>query len=416
MKRCLIRIILLTCAVLGFAAGASAQSAGDSTTVQRFRIMYPLSETKLYEDYMGNTAALQSIREHLQKSPRIDSVVIYSYASPEGPLWLNIRLAEERGKRARQYLLEHMPSDRNIPTSRIIVRPTPENWEGLYTMVMDSYPYDDKLEVLTLLSRKDITDKLRKELLKGLNGGRPWEYIRTNFLPKLRYATWIAEWVHVPTPMDDIPPMPPISLQLDPVTNGIRRLPPEIPVREESGRKTILALKTNLLYDVLSLVNFSIEAPIYKDKVSLLYYHQFPWWTWGLADNEYCVRFLSIGAEARYWFNPSDRFNGHFLGLYGESGKYDFERRRDICYQGEFYSAGLTYGYAMPIGKHLNMEFSLSAGYASVAYRGYTPSEDYEILWRDPDKVGRLHYFGPTKAQISLVLPIRVKTKGGKNL
>ena len=128
------------------------------------------------------------------------------------------------------------------------------------------------------------------------------------------------------------------------------------------------------------------------------------------------VRFLSIGAEARYWFKPSDRFNGHFLGLYCESGKYDFERRRDICYQGEFYSAGLSYGYAMPIGKHLNMEFSLSAGYASVGYRGYTPSENYEILWRDSDKVGRLHYFGPTKAQISLVLPIRVKTKGGKNL
>ena len=198
MNRAVIWIFLLVCAVLGFVTGASAQSVEDSTTVQRFRIMYPLSETKLYEDYMGNTAALQSIREHLQKSPRIDSVVIYSYASPEGPLWLNIRLAEERGKRARQYLLEHMPSDRNIPTTRIIVRPTPENWEGLYTMVMDSYPYDDKLEVLTLLSRKDITDKLRKELLKGLNGGRPWEYIHANYLPKLRYATWIAEWVHVP--------------------------------------------------------------------------------------------------------------------------------------------------------------------------------------------------------------------------
>jgi hypothetical protein len=61
------------------------------------------------------------------------------------------------------------------------------------------------------------------------------------------------------------------------------------------------------------------------------------------------------------------------------------------------------------------MEFSLSVGYASIAYRKFEPSEDYEILWRDPEKQGRWHYFGPTKAQISLVVPIRVKVikKGG---
>lgn len=197
---------------------------------------------------------------------------------------------------------------------------------------------------------------------------------------------------------------PPIAPQHYPV------LPPQ------EGRKTILALKTNLLYDILSLTNFSIEVPFWKDNMSVLYYHQFPWWTWGQADNEFCTRFLSIGAEARWWFKTKDRLNGHFLGAYCESGKYDFEYQRRICYQGEFYSAGLSYGYAMPIGRNLNLEFSISAGYASIAYRGYTPSEDYEILWRDPNKVGRLHYFGPTKAQVSLVIPIRVKTKGGNVL
>ena len=204
------------------------------------------------------------------------------------------------------------------------------------------------------------------------------------------------------------------------ITSKAERMPyplPEArPLPAEKGAKTILALKTNLLYDVLSLTNFSIELPIYKDKVSILYYHQFPWWTWGQADNEYCIRYLSIGAEARWWFKAKDRLQGHFLGAYAESGKYDFEFQRRICYQGEFYSTGLTYGYAMPVGKHINLEFSLSAGYASLAYRGYSPSEDYEILWRDPNKVGRVQYFGPTKAQVSLVIPIRVKTKGGNGL
>ena len=184
-----------------------------------------------------------------------------------------------------------------------------------------------------------------------------------------------------------------------------------------------MALKSNLLYDALTLVNYSIEVPFNKH-FSALYYHQFPWWRWGKANNEYCLRFLSIGAEGRWWFKPMplertekrikrDRLMGHFAGIYAESGKYDFERKRDICYQGEFWSAGLSYGYSMAIGKRLNLEFSLSAGYVSIAYRGYTPSENYEILWRDPDEVGRWHYFGPTKAQISLVLPITVKCKKG---
>lgn len=187
--------------------------------------------------------------------------------------------------------------------------------------------------------------------------------------------------------------------------------------------KTILAVKSNLLYDALSLVNYSIEVPL-GERYSMLLYHQFPWWRWGKANNQYCLRFLSLGGEVRWWFSPKpkpaterriarDRLVGHFFGVYSESGRWDFQRRRDICHQGEFWSVGLSYGYAMPIGRRLNLELSLSAGYASIPYRGYTPSEDFQILWKDDDKVGRWSYFGLTKAQVSLVVPITAKSKKG---
>lgn len=185
--------------------------------------------------------------------------------------------------------------------------------------------------------------------------------------------------------------------------------------------KSVVAIKSNLLYDALLVANYSIEVPI-DDRFSALFYHQFPWWRWGESKNEYCLRFLSLGGEARWWFSPKprpatyrrirrDRLVGHFMGIYAESGRWDFQRKRDICHQGEFWSVGLSYGYAMPIGRRLNLELSLSAGYASIPYRGYTPSEDYEILWKDDDEVGRWNYFGLTKAQVSLVVPIT--TKGG---
>ena len=389
----------------------------------RFRIYYPVGKTELYEDYMSNTQTLYQIQKYLEKSPQIDSITIYSYASPEGSYALNKRLASERGKTAKQYLLKHIPVDRHLPDSLFIIDPTAENWEGLREKVFYHYPLADKEEVLSIIDRDDITDEHRKTLLKRLNRGKSWQYILKHLMPELRYATWVAVWQRIKVDrliepearirMDyHIPPMP-----------KLKHIPMPAPVIEEEDTKTILALKTNLLYDAVSWLNFSVEVPI-KDRYSILYYHQFPWWTWGKNNNEYCMRFLSIGAEARWWFKPMpreatdtrikrDKLMGHFLGVYAESGKWDFERKRDICYQGDHWSAGLSYGYAMPIGKRLNLEFSISAGYASIPYRGYTPSEDYEILWRDPEKVGTWHYFGPTKAQISLVLPFIIKYKKG---
>ena len=408
-------MIILT---YGFSFISSASVRKDSTIVQKFLISYPVNETELHESYLDNKAALKTIRNYFINSPRIDSIVIYSYASPEGPYKLNKRLAKERGERARKYLLEQMSSYRDFPDSLIIIKPTAENWDELKEIVYKFYPYSDKQDVMNLLEREDLSNDRKKELLKKLNKGRPWGFIKAKILPNLRYATWVAEWVYVPEVPESIPALEPIKsgittdcLQLA----ALAPMPEPVPAPQE-GTKTILALKTNMLYDALSLTNFSVEVPFWKDRMSVLYYHQFPWWTWGQANNEFCTRFLSIGAEARWWFKTKDRLNGHFLGAYAESGKYDFEYQRSICYQGEFYSAGLSYGYAMPIGRHLNLEFSISAGYASIAYRGYTPSEDYEILWRDPNKVGRIHYFGPTKAQVSLVIPIRIKTKGGNGL
>ena len=406
------------------ALGGNAQTTSDTASVvMRFRIFYPVNKTELHEDYMDNANTLHRFKKYLEKSPQIDSVTIYSYASPEGPYLVNKRLAAERGKTAKQYLLERLPPNRLLPDSLFIIDPTAENWQGLRDLVLYQYPHADKDEVLAVLDRKDITDEQRKVLLKRLNAGKPWVYILKHLMPQLRYATWVSVWQRIkvdrvieePTRLAmDMPevPMP----HIEPV-------PFPMPEVEEEDTKTILALKTNLLYDAVSWLNFSVEVPV-GDRFSALYYHQFPWWTWGKGNNEYCMRFLSIGAEGRYWFKPMprektetrikrDRLMGHFVGVYGESGKWDFEHKRDICYQGEHWSAGLSYGYAMPIGKRLNLELSVSAGYASIAYRGYTPSEDYEILWRDPEKVGRWHYFGPTKAQVSLVLPFIVKVKKG---
>lgn len=409
-----------------FVIPSNASSQNDLTRIvsvpHTFRIFYPVNDTLVREDYMSNPMQLDHIKRFLVLSPRVDSVVIHAFASPEGPYLNNKRLAEARARNAKRYLQASMSANHQLPDSLIKLRPLPENWPGLRQLVMEDYPLADSAEIMEILDRKDINDEERKKLLKTISGGQSWSYINRHLLPRLRYSTWVS----VCYPVPGVAQVAEREMALCPIVPDVAIRPEFLPVYQENttmGKKTILALKSNLLYDALTLVNYSIEVPI-ANNYSVLFYHQFPWWRWGEANNEYCIRFLSLGAEARWWVKPEprpqkgkrrvrDKLMGPFVGLYAESGKWDFELGRKICYQGEHWSAGLSFGYAMPIGRYLNMEYSLSVGYASIPYRKFTPSKDYEILWRNPEKVGRWSYFGPTKAQVSLVLPIMAKSRKG---
>ena len=418
-------IIFFFCIVLtGNAQERNANALDSVSRIMHFHIYYPVNTTEVHEDYMDNSKNLQKIKDYLRYSHRIDSMVIYSYASPEGSYTYNKLLAEKRGISAKKYILQQVPAERNFDESLIVLKPDAENWAGLKEIVQTLYKREDQNEVLSILE-SDEGNERKKTLLKRLDGGRSWQYIIKNIMPQLRYATWISVWQQIPGDkllfQESVPLLIPDSnWQLANVRMYATTQAPE----SKTDTRTILALKTNLLYDAVSWLNFSVEVPVYQDKYSVLYYHQFPWWRWGKGKNEFCMRFLSIGLEGRWWFKPMprestskrikrDKLIGHFLGMYAESGKWDFERKRDVCYQGEHWSAGFSYGYSMPIGKRLNLEFSVSAGYASIVHRGFEPAKDYSELYHLPEKDGTWHYVGPTKAQVTLVLPFIIKYKKG---
>ncbi len=400
-----------------------AQDVSDSLKVDRYSLYYHCDGIKIDENYLSNAYQIARIKHILARSTKIDSIVIYAYASPEGPYRRNVWLSERRAEAARDFILQNLPVYTHLHPDHIYLRPMAENWEGLLEELERNYHLPNRDRVLKIM-RAPIPTETKKWRLKRLDRGYTYHKIIKHHMPELRLATWICVYAPIP----EWGEIKPVDLEVgDPVFD----MPPLSPLHfpepeEESERKTIVALKTNLLYDALTLVNYSVEVPIGKQYSALLY-HQFPWWRWGKANNEYCIRFLSVGGEGRWWFRPQPRLNpidgkwrdklvGHFLGVYAESGKWDFEWGRKFCHQGEHWSAGLSYGFSMPIGKRLNLEFSLSVGYASIAYRKYAPSENYEILWRDPEKQGRWNYVGPTKAQISLVMPITIQTKkkGGR--
>ena len=437
--RHILTVILSVCGALlpRIASAQSVPAAEDTVTTESYLLYYSHDDIEIDSTYLDNAQHINRIKRIFERSPRVDSITIYAYASPEGAPTRNQWLSERRAEAARDLLLSVAPNDSVISAKNIHLRPMGENWEGLERELRANYHLMNRDRVLKIMEA-NVPTETKKWRLKKLDNGYTYRMIVQHHMPRLRVATWICVFVSTPeleTPDTVIVPLPaptpevpvvPDSLPADTlVVEPKKPAPAPAPEIEEvvveTGLKTLFALKTNLLYDALSLVNYSVEVPITKH-ASVLAYHQFPWWRWGEAKNQYCIRFLSVGAEARWWFLPQPRpatekrrertcLMGHFLGVYGESGKWDFQWDRSICHQGEHWSAGLTYGYALPIGKHVNMEFSISAGYASIPYRKFTPSEDFQHLWADPEGRGRWHYFGPTKAQVSLVVPITMKTK-----
>lgn len=396
----------------------------EEALTESFALHYRVNATNVDETYMNNREQIHKIRHYLINSPRIDSITLYSWSSPEGRYSVNARLSRKRGEAAKKLLLSLSPDSVKFNSGKIKLSPVAENWQGLIRIVEERYEGKDKEKVLSIMRDTRINDDKRKSELRKIDKGRTWRYLIDNYMPELRAATWVCVWAEV---IQDLPEVAEFAKDtLVQADAGIAPLPPYdyrpvLPPVEEW--RTVAAVKTNLLYDAATALNFAVEVPfrIKDQKFSALYEHHCPWWNIG---NKYCLQFLSFGAEARWWFLPReveesekrierDALLGHFLGAYAWTGTGDIQWGRDFgCYQFDFWSTGLTYGYAMPISKRMNLEFSLSAGYARIPYQHYIPSDDWEVLIRDKYKAGVMHYFGPTKVEVSLVIPIRTK-KGG---
>lgn len=398
--------------------GPELPAAIDSTyVVDRFALYYWHDHIDLDENYLDNARQMTRIKRYLAQSPHIDSITVYAYASPEGSYERNVWLAGKRTEAAKRYILEHLPAGSNLTAERIHLCPMGENWAGLEVELEANYHRSDRNQLLAIL-RAPVHNDIKKRRLQQLDGGRSYEYIIQNHMSKLRLATWICIWQRPEqeTPIGKTAQFAVTDPEPSQLSHYIGSNPP---AASQRYKRTFVALKSNLLYDAATVLNFAVEVP-FNEKFSILYEHHCPWW---LSDNNrFCVEMLSFGGEFRWWFKPRtqpatpkrvqrDALVGHFLGLYGMGGKFDFQFNRNLCYQGEFFSAGLTYGYSMPIAKRLNLEFSISAGYARIPYRHYIPTEDWSLLIRDHDKTGVWHYFGPTKFEISLSVPLLCPVK-----
>lgn len=174
----------------------------------------------------------------------------------------------------------------------------------------------------------------------------------------------------------------------------------DIPDDEKSFR---MLLKTNGLYDLTLTPNLGLEIELGKGWTiggNVMY----GWWT---DRSRFYWRAFATDIDVRKYFG--ENLSGHHLGLYAGLMTYDFELggRGFICDWRDRWGkyAGIDYGYSLPVAKNLNIDFTLGLGYAGGRYKEYLPDfsgfdNKWHYVWQS---TGNLHYFGPTRLEISIV-------------
>lgn len=416
--------LLPSASLAGRHTGVKGSCGSDSLCREPLVLYFRFDSSLVDYGYGGNQRTLTAFHELFSDSvsaSRIDTVFITSYASPEGKMAYNSRLARLRAESLKGYLVWKYPY---LDQHRILTRPEGENWEGLRRLVAEDVAVPDRAEVLQILDEVKEGDRC-KELLGRLNCGYAYRYISEHILHRLRNAAVCTvrmkspEYAEVINGVEENAAMPSLtctSFTCRGETSFVRLPLAALPVRSSArcgDIRPLFALKTNLLFDLALAPNIELELPLgRRNRWSLNAEWMFPWW---LIDNDkYCFQVLSGGLEGRYWLgNRTARrtLTGHFLGFYAGGGKYDLQWKEN-GYQGEFcIASGISYGYSAPIARRLNLEFSIGIGLLRTDYEHYHAINDYHtLLWQND---GKYTWFGPTKAKISLVWFLGHREKGG---
>ena len=168
-----------------------------------------------------------------------------------------------------------------------------------------------------------------------------------------------------------------------------------------------IGIKTNVLYWASSTPNLSIELGSGK-RTTLGLTGGYNPWTLNEAKNRKIKHWL-VMPEFRYWL--CERFQGHFFGVHSGYSFYNISGVRipfqdkstqDHRYQGWATGVGFSYGYSWILSRRWNVEADLGVGYIYAEFDKYncTTCGKYKGS-------GNKHYFGPTRAGISIIYMIK---------
>ena len=374
----------------------------------------------------------QMASEYAQSSAPQRYVIVRSYASPEGLKQKNRQIAKRRAVAAMQLFKKLVGND----SVKFATEYYMYEWKYLRELVAtDSLvPAHDKvMSILDQAVEKGSQSYLASQTvirkLRQIKGGAAYRYLYKNMFPRMRRVE--VELVGADASSAEKPAV--VVAQPEEPENTVKagqhqdtvktqqveikdtvevksqeqiEVEPEVKPEVKSETKAqeskplYLALKTNLLFDAALVPNVSLEWG-FADHWSVSAEYMHAWWK---SDHSHRYwRTYGGNVELRYWFGrkaQEKRLTGHHVGAYFGALTYDFE------WGGKGYLArdastnfGLSYGYALPIARRLNLDFEIGIGYFSGKYDEYEPRGDY-YFW---EATKNRKWFGPTRLEATLV-------------
>lgn len=158
------------------------------------------------------------------------------------------------------------------------------------------------------------------------------------------------------------------------------------------------AIKTNLLYDATTTFNLGMEFKTGARTTFNLPVNVNPW---TFSDNKKWKHVL-VQPELRFW--TCEPFSRHFFGIHAHYAFYNaggfgpFTQLKEYRYEGWLAGGGVSYGYNWLLSSRWSLEATIGLGYAFMDYEKF---ECYKCGTKMKDDT--YHYFGPTKAGITLI-------------
>ena len=201
----------------------------DVTVVHKVEhsLIFARSGKTLNLSYLNNAAAWDDISAMVQNLGA-DSLLVESFASPEGTISGNQALSRRRAEVFKVMLSQRL----GVPASQISIRPMGEDWKGFAQNVRDTYQGKDRDDVLRILG-SSLSEEAKKYALRKLDGGRTWQHLIDNEMTSLRRVSVrrfstdeTIQWVPGSglRVVRDVEPLP----NMQPVTSAIMSRSPEL--------------------------------------------------------------------------------------------------------------------------------------------------------------------------------------------
>ena len=178
---------------------ASASNFKEVVAQQEATILFEINRYEV-RNSEKKKAELQTLVNFMQKGYEIRQIVVEGYASPDGELQLNDKLADQRAKAANDFVFNALYGKKGMKNNKEKLfddnfyqeQTATEDWKGLLNAIQNATDVPDKDKVIAIINGAGSSEEKQAEL-RGLTAA--YKVLASKYLPPLRRAKMIVKAV-----------------------------------------------------------------------------------------------------------------------------------------------------------------------------------------------------------------------------